>query len=117
MRKDTDLKAKGEEIKKVAEAKGLSDNYFFTTTFDRYETQIKILEALKREIDASGPVVTKEYVKGRENVYTNPAIRDYNRTADSANATVACLIKIIKGFEDTKKTSADPLTDLINGSN
>jgi hypothetical protein len=63
-----------------------------------------------------GMLVDKEYVKGRKNVYSNPAVSDYNRTTDSANKTVATLIRIIKNFGvDEDKEDIDPLMEVING--
>jgi hypothetical protein len=64
-----------------------------------------------------GLTVTKEYVKGRKNLYSNPAVAEYNRTTDSANKTVSTLIKIIKGFkgEDSNNSDVDPLLAIING--
>jgi len=60
--------------------------------------------------------ITKEYVKGRKNIYSNPALRDYNTTTDSANRTVATLMKIIKNYNvgDTTEDE-DPLFKIING--
>lgn len=110
------LKEQAKEILRIAEESGVQTNYFFITTFDRYQTQIAILDDLKRRIAESETLVTKEYVKGRENVYTNPAITEYNRTTDSANKTVACLIKIIKGFKgEGADNEVDPLINIING--
>lgn len=110
------LKQQAKEILKLAEESGVQTNYFFITTFDRYQTQIGILDDLKKRIEESETLVTKEYVKGRENVYTNPAITEYNRTTDSANKTVACLIKIIKGFKgENGSEDTDPLLAIING--
>lgn len=115
-KKRLSLKEQAKEILRLAEECGVQTNYFFLTTFDRYQTQIAILDDLKKRISESETLVTKEYVKGRENVYTNPAITEYNRTTDSANKTVACLIKIIKGFKDTGNgEDADPLVAIING--
>lgn len=112
------LDRQAKEIMRLAEEAGVKTNYFFVTTFERYQTQITILADLKKRIEESETLVTKEYVKGRENVYTNPAITEYNRTTDSANKTVACLIKIIKGFKDESEGgSKDPLLDIINGGN
>ena len=115
-KKKMSLEAQAREIKKLAEAAGVQTNYFFLTTFDRYQTQIGILDDLKKRIAESDTLVTKEYVKGRENVYTNPAITEYNKTTDSANKTVACLIKIIKGFKgEGSGEDIDPLVNIING--
>lgn len=110
------LKEQAKEILRLAEESGVQTNYFFLTTFDRYQTQIAILDDLKKRIQESETLVTKEYVKGRENVYTNPAITEYNRTTDSANKTVSCLIKIIKGFKgEGSDGDIDPLVAIING--
>lgn len=114
--KKTDLKKQANEILKLAEQSGLQSNYFFVTTFERYQVQLQILENLKAAIEADGMTVTKEYVKGRKNLYSNPAISDYNRTTDSANKTVATLLRILKSFDvEGDKNEVDPLMEIING--
>jgi hypothetical protein len=78
--------------------------------------QLNILEDLKKAIEEEGMLVSKEYVKGRKNLYTNPAVSDFNRTTDSANKTVATLMRIIKNFgDDDAKDESDPLMEMING--
>lgn len=115
-KKTLNLNEKAEEILKVAESYNVDKNFFFITSFRRYMVQIRILADLEQTLKEDGVLVTKQYVKGRENVYTHPAIQDYNRTTDSANKTVATLLKIIRNFnsDDTDK-SDDPLSKLING--
>lgn len=116
MSNSLDLKEQAEQIKSIAEEQGLEDNFFFITTFERYLVQIDILEELKAEIEEEGTTVSKEYVKGRKNLYTNPAINAYNRTTDSANKTVTTLLKILNGGSvGKKKEEVDPLLELING--
>lgn len=110
------LSAQADEIMRLAEESGVKNNYFFVTTFDRYQVQLKILNELEKAIEDEGMLVSKEYVKGRKNVYSNPAVSDYNRTTDSANKTVSTLIKIIKNFGEIEKgDDTDPLLDMING--
>lgn len=110
------LRKQAEEIKRLAEDSGVQSNYFFVTTFERYQMQLMILDELAKAIDEEGMLVSKEYVKGRKNLYTNPAVSDYNRTTDSANKTVATLMRIIKSFGvDEAKEDSDPLMDIING--
>lgn len=110
------LSEKAKEILELAEKNGVQTNFFFTTTFQRYLVQIKILEDLEREINDAGALVTKEYVKGRENIYTNPAINAYNNTTNSANKTVTTLLKIVQGFKaEDKEKEVDPLLEIING--
>ncbi len=95
-----DLKKQAEEVLKIAQEHGVEQNFLFITTFERYQMQLQILNDLKIKIEEDGALVTKEYVKGRENVYTHPAISEYNKTCTSANQTVATLIKIIKSLRN-----------------
>ena len=104
------------EILKIAEANGVQTNFFFVTTFKRYQVQINILTELEKEINGEGTTVSKEYVKGRKNLYTNPAINAYNRTTDSANKTVTTLLKIVQGWKkEDNNQDIDPLLAIING--
>lgn len=104
------------EIIKIAEEAGVQTNFFFITTFKRYQVQLNILNDLEKTIKTEGTLVTKEYVKGRENLYTSPAVTEYNRTTDSANKTVSTLIRIINGFKKSDESSEeDPLLRIING--
>jgi len=99
-----------------AEENGLECDYLFSTTFDRYRRQLKTLEELDKVISASGTLVTKEYVKGRENIYIHPAVAQFDRTADSANKTVSTLLRIFKNFGvDNAEEDIDPLLDIISG--
>lgn len=112
-----DLNEQAKEILKIAEDSGVQSNFFFLTTFKRYQVQLKILAELEKSLKEHGMQITKEYVKGRKNLYSNPAIQDYNRTTDSANKTVATLMRILRNFgvEDTSEQDADPLMKIING--
>ncbi len=94
------LQEQAEEIMKIAQEQLGEQNFFFLTTFKRYQVQIKILNDLEKKINEDGALVTKEYVKGRGNLYTHPAISEYNKTATAANQTVATLIKIIKSLRN-----------------
>ena len=103
------LQEQANEILTRAEAKGVSTNYFFVTTFKRYQMQMQILASLEEAINAEGAMVEKEYVRGRKNLYTNPAIQEYNRTTVAANQTVTTLIKIVDGFADESEGAESKL--------
>ena len=110
------LDEQAQEIMKIAEESGVQSNFFFLTTFQRYQVQLTMLNNLEKAIKEDGTTVTKEYVKGRKNVYSNPALKDYNTTTDSANRTVATLMKIIKNYNVSETTEdEDPLFKIING--
>lgn len=89
------LQEQAEEILARAQEKGLETDFFFKTTFKRYQVQMQILSDLEREIKNEGTTVSKEYVKGRKNLYINPAVNAYNATASAANGTVTALINIV----------------------
>ena len=110
------LNEQAQEILRIAEQHGVEQNFFFITTFKRYQVQMKITTDLENAINDDGVLVTKEYVKGRQNIYSHPAIGDYNKTTDSANKTVNTLIKIIMSLrKDTTPDEDDPLLKIISG--
>ena len=100
MARKLNLQEQANDILEIAEKYGVEQNFLFITTFQRYQVQLKILQDLQVKIKEDGSLVTKEYVKGRENVYTHPAIGEYNKTSTAANQTVATLIKIIKSLRN-----------------
>lgn len=109
------LQEQADLIVKNAEKKGVSTNFFFVTTFKRYQVQMKIMTELEKEINELGATVEKEYVKGRQNVYSNPAISEYNKTATAANGTVATLLKILTTLaEEEKKEPADLMSEFLS---
>jgi hypothetical protein len=115
MEKRMTLNEQAQEILRIAQEHGVEQNFFFITTFKRYQVQINILNELEKKINDDGALVTKQYVKGRENLYTHPAIGEYNKTSTSANQTVATLIKIIKSLrndEDGGETDDELLNAL-----
>lgn len=112
------LTEQAQEILRIAEENGVQNNFFFVTTFRRYQVQITILNELEKTIKEEGMLVKKEYVKNRKNLYSNPAITEYNKTTDSANKTVSTLLKIIRSRKDDDgdEETEDPLMKVINGS-
>ena len=110
------LNEQANEIIRIAEEAGVQTNFFFLTTFKRYQVQLNILADLEKTIKSEGTLVTKEYVKGRQNLYTSPAVTEFNRTTDGANKTVSTLIRIINGFrQEDEERDEDPLLKIING--
>ena len=108
------LQEQAEEVLRRAEEKGVSTNFFFITTFKRYQVQMSIMTELERAIKEYGPTVTKEYVKGRQNIVTNPAITEYNKTSTAANGTVSTLINIIKSFgKEDEEELGDEFLDFL----
>ena len=109
------LNEQAQEILRIAEQHGVEQNFFFLTTFKRYQVQLQILNDLEKTIKQDGILVTKEYVKGRKNVYSHPAISDYNRTTDSANKKVVTLMKIITTLRNRQEDGPDTLLEILSG--
>ena len=107
-----------EEIKRIAAESGVQENYLFTTTFDRYQVQLRILDRLEQAVDEAEEVTTEKVYRGKEkNLYANPVFTEYNRTVDSTNKTVSTLMRIIKNFNvgDDGGEKKDPLMRILNG--
>ena len=99
------LNERAKAILDKAREKGIEHALMFETTFKRYIECTAHLDALHKAIVEHGPVVAKTYVKGRENLTSNPAIKDYNSTAQVANDIEKLLMKFI----------IEPLTDGDDG--
>jgi len=102
------LQEQVEEILARAEQKGVQADFFFRTTFKRYQVQMQILADLEKQIKTEGATVSKEYVKGRKNLYINPAVSAYNATSTAANSTVAALINIVDRLGDKEEEEPVP---------
>lgn len=100
----SELNAKANELLELAEQSGVEQNYFFLSTFERYQTQIDILYNLKKTIkktlkESKDVMVTKTY-GNKSNIAVHPAIKEYNSTATAANQTAQTLLKIISTFAE-----------------
>lgn len=83
----------------MAESYGIANNPLFISAANQYMVQQKVIEEIKKSIqEADALAVTKEYVKGRENLYVNPLIRELPKHSDSANKTLAMMLDIIVKF-------------------
>ena len=116
-KKELSLQEQAAEILRLAKEYDVSNNFLFTTTFKRYVTQINVLENLSKTISQEDILVTKEYVKGRGNIYVHPAVKEFNNTTNSANTTVNTLLSLIETAKQQKDAGddVDPLWHVLNG--
>ena len=115
-KKELDELAK--KILDEAKKKGVEQNFLFTTTFDRYLTLTDLCARLKREMKKDDLIITKTYVKDRENRVINPAVHEYSQTVSQANKTAETLMRIIKSFaslQNESESEKDPLAEILNG--
>ena len=80
--KNVEELAKG--ILQEAIEKGFENDSSFLTSYHLLEVQIEMLSSLEKSFKEDGSTITKEYVKGRENIYIHPAVDKYTKTSDSA---------------------------------
>lgn len=103
------MRANSKAAKKILEIAGeygMTDDYLFRTTFERYEQLNKIMQKLQDVINQEDTLIEKEYVKGRKNTYTHPAIAEYTKTAATANQTAQTLVRIISAMRPKEASAA-----------
>ena len=91
---------------------GVADNPLFVQTLKNYETIQKAIEITNGILAAEDMTISKEYVKGRENLYMHPAIKELPKQIDAANKTVDKMLDIIERL-GRKNTTGDALLDYI----
>lgn len=95
----------------MASACGLEDNPLFLQTLKNYETIQKSLALINGIIEAEDSTVSKEYVKGRENVYAHPLIKELPKQIEAANKVAHTLLDIIETLGTQEKQ--DELMEFI----
>ncbi len=108
-------KAKYFDVKQVIQMAtdyGVADNPLFVQTLKNYETVQKAIEMTNEILNSDAMTISKEYVKGRENLYMHPAIKELPKQIDVANKTVDKLLDIIERL-GKKNTTGDDLLDYI----
>lgn len=96
------------KLMKLAKTYNVDKNALFVAAAEQYDVQIKVIRMIKDQLEYDGSAVsTKEYIKGRENVYANPLIKELPKNVDSANRTLQTMLDIItKLGHKTEKESA-----------
>lgn len=103
-----------EDLLELARSYGVDNNALFVASAKQYSTQQKVIENIRKALDEEDNLMTtKEYVKGRVNVYANPLVRELPKHADSANKTLNTMLDIVlKLGRPVEATSR--LDDLMN---
>lgn len=84
------------DLMKLAKNYGVDKNALFIQAAEQYAVQQMVIKQIKAALEEGDELLTsKEYVKGRENVYTHPLVRELPKHADSANKTLATMLEII----------------------
>ena len=108
------LEMLAEKFKGIAESLSEEHRYIFESTLETYFQLIKNFKILKKALEADGCLITKEYVKGRQNVCIHPAMSEMNKTVNMLNSTAKTLIAIIKDLGAENKEEVDELMAFTN---
>ena len=108
------LEMLAEKFKGIAESLSEEHRYIFESTLETYFQLIKNFKVLKEALEADGCLITKEYVKGRQNVCIHPAMSEMNKTVNMLNSTAKTLIAIIKDLGSENKEEVDELMAFTN---
>lgn len=100
------------DIQKFAKECGVDTNPLFVSALHNYETVQISIEAIHNTLKSESLTIKKEYVKGRENQYINPVVKELPRLVDIANKTMKNMLSIIKQFGQIKEE--DVFFDFIN---
>lgn len=85
------------KLLRMAKDYGVDKNAMFVQAAEQYDVQMRVIQNINDALDSEENLTTsKEYVKGRENVYANPLVKELPKHADSANRTLQTMLAIIE---------------------
>ena len=90
---------------------GLENDSSFMTGYHLLEVQIEMLDSLEKTFKEDGSTITKEYVKGRGNVYIHPAVDKYTKISDSAFNKI---LKLKEMLDKHNTSDDDSLDEFLN---
>lgn len=101
------------KLLKMAHDYGVDKNALFLQAIEQYDVQARVIQNIKKALDEEdGDLTTsKEYVKGRVNIYANPLVKELPKHADAANRTLQTMLTIIKEL-GKPPTPKDRLTEM-----
>ena len=76
-----------------------------------YAEEAELIAAMRTQLDADGMTVTKEYIKGRENICVHPLVQEIPKHVDCANRTLKIMADIITERGKKKPDTEDPLDE------
>lgn len=103
-----------DDLMNLARRYQVDTNEMFISCANQYAMQVNIINKMKEAIENDEMVVTKEYVKGRENVMANPIIKELPKHYDSANKTLGMMLGIIDSMGSKSERKQSKLEELMN---
>ena len=90
------LKERANKILERAREKGDEQALLFETIFQQYLEALDHRQKLRNALVDDGVTVTKEYVKGRKNIYVHPALAAYATQGKLLLETAKTLMTLIR---------------------
>jgi hypothetical protein len=90
------LKERANKILAKAREKGDEQALLFETIFQQYLETLDHRNKLRKALVEDGVTVTKEYVKGRQNIYVHPALNAYATQGKLLLETAKTLMTLIR---------------------
>ena len=90
------LKERANKILAKAREKGDEQALLFETIFQQYLETLDHRQKLRKALVEDGVTVTKEYVKGRQNIYVHPALAAYATQGKLLLETAKTLMTLIR---------------------
>lgn len=90
------LKERANKILAKAREKGDEQALLFETIFQQYLETLDHRQKLRKALVEDGITVTKEYVKGRQNIYVHPALAAYATQGKLLLETAKTLMTLIR---------------------
>lgn len=86
-------------LRKMAKDYGVEKNAMVKAHLELYAFQLDTIENMKQELaETDGLMTSKEYVKGRENVYVHPILKELPKHTDAANKTAQTIMNLIETY-------------------
>ena len=87
-KKKTDIFFDKKGILKLAKERGVEKDALFIQCLKNFEVVELAIGKIYEIINSDEVLISKEYVKGRENIYIHPALKELSKLMDSANKTI-----------------------------
>lgn len=97
-----------EGILNIAKERNVEEDALFIQCLKNYEVVELAIGKIYEIINSDEVLISKEYVKGRENVYIHPALKELSKLLDSANKTID------KIYLTIEKASGTPYNNDVN---
>lgn len=104
-----------DELMALAKRYGVDDNALFIASAEQYAIQSEVIKGIRDALaEEDSLMTTKEYIKGRLNVYSNPLIKELPKINDSANRLLNTMLDIILKLGHEKNDTVSRLESLMN---